>query len=283
MVKGIDAPPILIAQDIVMSFHGKRCLDGIRFSVQRGEIFGLLGPSGAGKTTLIKILTGQLIPDAGISIRDSSVSIGIMMDAFGVYERLSVYENLKIYAALYGTVHPKEKITDILEKVGLSQAKRTTAAKLSKGMQSRLRLARVLLRDPDILFLDEPTSGLDPATADCIRQILFTEKKRGKTIFLVTHIMSEAEALCDRTALLCGGKIIECGTPKEICARHNRQKSFALHLSDGTDLCLSHTPDSADRIADLIRRECVETLHTTEPDLETVFCDLTGEEGTLAP
>ncbi|MBP3917727.1 MAG: ABC transporter ATP-binding protein [Clostridia bacterium] len=283
MVKGTDAPPILIAQDIVMSFHGKRCLDGIRFSVQRGEIFGLLGQTGAGKTTLIKILTGQLPPDAGSATRDSSASIGIMMDAFGVYERLSVYENLKIYAALYGTVHPKEKITDILEKVGLSEAKKTAAAKLSKGMQSRLRLARVLLRDPDILFLDEPTSGLDPATADCIRQILYTEKKRGKTIFLVTHTMSEAESLCDRIALLCGGKIIECGTPKEICARHNRQKSFALHLSDGTDLCLPLTPDSADRIADLIRGRCVETLHTTEPDLETVFCDLTGEERTPAP
>ncbi len=157
----------IAASDIVKSFGEKKVLDGISFNVRRGEIFGLLGPSGAGKTTLIKILTGQLDRDSGaaeINGRDArnltgedNKKFGIMMDNFGIYERLNCYENLKIFAEIYGV--KSGGILNALKKVGLESAKKTSAAKLSKGMRSRLRLARAFMTDPDILFLDEPTSG----------------------------------------------------------------------------------------------------------------------------
>ncbi|MDE6710637.1 MAG: ABC transporter ATP-binding protein, partial [Oscillospiraceae bacterium] len=160
----------IAAKNIVKSFGSKKVLDGLSFNVLKGQIFGLLGPSGAGKTTLIKILTGQLPRDLGTAeINDLDVDkltgadnkkFGIMMDNFGVYERLSCYDNLKIFAEIYGVKN--DDILSSLKKVGLEDAKKTPAARLSKGMRSRLRLARVFMTDPDILFRDEPTSGLDP-------------------------------------------------------------------------------------------------------------------------
>lgn len=274
------------ANNIVKSFGSKKVLDGLSFSVLRGQIFGLLGPSGAGKTTLIKILTGQLprglgtVWINGISADkltgEDNKKFGIMMDDLGVYERLSCYDNLKIFAEIYGVKN--EEILNSLKKVGLGNAKKTPASKLSKGMRSRLRLARVFMTDPDILFLDEPTSGLDPATADEIHKMMLAEKNKGKTIFLTTHTMTEAEKLCDDIVMLNDGKIVEHGSPREICRRYNHQKMLKIHLSDGTDIRLAHDENAADKIAELIKNGLEETIHTTEPDLETVFMELTGKE-----
>ena len=153
--------------EITKIFGQRKVLDNITLEVKKGEIFGLLGPSGAGKTTLIKILTGQLKAESGASVingLDSRKltgkdyrSFGIMMDDFGVYERLSCFENLKIFARIYGIGN--DKIHAALEAVGLADAKKTPASNLSKGMRSRLRLARVFMIDPEVLFLDEPTSA----------------------------------------------------------------------------------------------------------------------------
>ena len=161
----------IIISNISKSFGEKNVLDSISLEIGKGEIFGLLGPSGAGKTTLIKILTGQLKADSGsseIGGRNSQMltgadysSFGIMMDNFGVYERLSCFDNLKIFARIYKIGN--EEIYKALAAVGLSDAAKTPAGRLSKGMKSRLRLARVFMINPSILFLDEPTSGLDPA------------------------------------------------------------------------------------------------------------------------
>lgn len=278
---------IAIAADhIVKSFGSKKVLDKISFHVNRGQIFGLLGPSGAGKTTLIKILTGQLICDGGtVEINGISTDrltgedhkrFGIMMDNFGIYERLNCYENLKIFADIYGV--KKDGILTVLKKVGLEDAKKISAAKLSKGMRSRLRLARAFMTNPDLLFLDEPTSGLDPATADEIHKIMLAEKEKGKTIFLTTHTMSEAEKLCDDIIMINEGKVAEQGRPQEICRRYNHQRMLKIHLSDNSDIELPHSKESADKIADLLKNGCVETIHTTEPNLETVFMELTGKE-----
>lgn len=278
---------IAIAADhIVKSFGNKKVLDGISFHVNKGQIFGLLGPSGAGKTTLIKILTGQLKRDAGTAeingistdrlTGEDHKKFGIMMDHFGIYERLNCYENLKIFADIYGV--KKDGILTVLKKVGLEDAKKTSAAKLSKGMRSRLRLARAFMTNPDLLFLDEPTSGLDPATADEIHKIMLTEKEKGKTIFLTTHTMSEAEKLCDDIIMINEGKIAEQGRPQEICRRYDHQRMLKVHLSDNSDIELPHSKESADKIADLLKNGCVETIHTTEPNLETVFMELTGKE-----
>ena len=274
------------ANNIVKSFGGKNVLDDISFNVSSGQIFGLLGPSGAGKTTLIKILTGQLRRDLGTVLingvdadkltGDDSKSFGIMMDDFGIYERLNCYDNLKIFAEIYGV--KKDGILNALKKVGLENAKKTSAAKLSKGMLSRLRLARVFMTDPDILFLDEPTSGLDPATADEIHKIMLAEKEKGKTIFLTTHTMSEAEKLCNDILMINDGKIVEYGSPKEICRRYNHQRMLKIHLSDGSDIQLPHSENTSEKVAELIKNGRAETIHTTEPNLETVFMELTGKE-----
>lgn len=271
---------------ITKSFGEKKVLDDINLDVKKGEILGLLGPSGAGKTTLIKILTGQLSAENGKSVinginsqklsGDDYRNFGIMMDNFGVYDRLSCFENLKIFARIYGIKN--DKINEALESVGLSDAKKTPAQNLSKGMKSRLRLARVFMINPDILFLDEPTSGLDPATADEIQKMIQKEKEKGKTIFLTTHTMTEAEKLCDNVALLSDGKIVEYGNPKEICRRYNHQKKLKIHLTDGTEKEILHDENSAEIISELIKSGRAETIHTTEPDLETVFMELTGKE-----
>ena len=276
----------IAASDIVKSFGEKKVLDGISFNVRRGEIFGLLGPSGAGKTTLIKILTGQLDRDSGaaeINGRDArnltgedNKKFGIMMDNFGIYERLNCYENLKIFAEIYGV--KSGGILNALKKVGLESAKKTSAAKLSKGMRSRLRLARAFMTDPDILFLDEPTSGLDPATANDIHKIMLAEKEKGKTIFLTTHTLSEAEKLCNNIVMINEGKIAEQGCPREICRRYNHQRMLKIHLSDGTDIQIPHNENASEIVAELLKNGRAEAIHTTEPNLETVFMELTGRE-----
>ena len=276
----------IFTDNISKSFGEKRVLDGISFEVGKGEIFGLLGPSGAGKTTLIKILTGQLRAEKGSSFIDDKNSaelkgkdyrsFGIMMDNFGLYERLSCFDNLKIFAGLYGLEN--DSIHKALEKVGLSDAKKTAALNLSKGMKSRLRLARALMTDPVILFLDEPTSGLDPATADEIQRLILDCKNKGQTIFLTTHNMSEAEKLCDNIALLNDGKVIEYGQPQEICRRYNHQKTLKLHLTDGSDMEIPHDIQAGDIVGELMKNGRVETIHSAEPDLETVFMELTGKE-----
>lgn len=280
---------MISANNIVKSFGSKKVLNGISFNICKGQIFGLLGPSGAGKTTLIKILTGQLAQDVGtakingidtckLTGKDCK-KFGIMMDNFRVYERLNCYENLKIFAKIYDI--KKDAILNTLKKVGLAGAEKTVASKLSKGMCSRLRLARVFMTNPDVIFLDEPTSGLDPATSDEIHKIMLAEKEKGKTIFLTTHTMSEAEKLCNDIVMINDGKIIEHGSPEEICRRYNHKRMLKIHLTDGNDIQLPHNENTADKIAELIKNGHAETIHTTEPNLEIVFMELTGRELTI--
>lgn len=272
--------------NVYKSFADKTVLSGVNFDIPSGEIFGLLGPSGAGKTTLIKILTGQLAYEAG-SVRilgenvenltgEDKKKIGIMMDEFGVYERFSCVENLQIFADIYGIPHIKIKET--LEMVGLQDAMRKPAMNLSKGMRTRLQLARVFLHSPKIIFLDEPTSGLDPQTMKSIHKIILEKKETGVTIFLTTHNMEEATALCDMVALLNEGVIVEKGAPKEICRKYNHQKKIKLHLSSGEDLELKHGKESATEISRLFEAGDIETIHSSEPNLETVFLELTGRK-----
>lgn len=279
------------AVDVGHWYGEKKVLHALKLQVGCGEIFGLLGPSGAGKTTLIKILTGQipasegtarlLGKDTGALTGTDYGGVGIMMDSFGLYERLSCYENLKLFAKIYGLSGKKvlkEKTEHILEGVGLLSAKNTDVIKLSKGMRSRLLLARALLREPKVLFLDEPTSGLDPVTAEEIHRLIYAEQKKGVTVFLTTHHMAEAQKLCGRIALLHNGKIVEHGSPGEICRRYNHQKKILLHLYNGTDLTLPHDGEAAETLGRCLLNGEVETVHSTEPDLETVFMELTGRK-----
>ena len=252
-------------------FGEKEVLKGITLSADQGEIIGLLGPSGAGKTTLIKIITGQLTPSEGsVLLAGYDMShpsgevyreIGMMMDDFGVYERLTCYDNLKLYADIYRI--NADRIREVLEWVGLYEDRKYPAEKLSKGMRGRLMLARAVLHQPKILFLDEPTSGLDPATTRRIHDLIRQMQQDGTTVFLTTHNMTEAEKLCKHIALLHEGSIVEYGEPKEICRRYNHQNKLRLLLSDGTDVRLPNAREAAEQIKEYLLSGRIETIHST--------------------
>ena len=272
------------ANGLCKSFTGKQVLSGINLDIKPGTIFGLLGPSGAGKTTLIKILTDQLGFDSGdISVFGKDVrtltgadkkQIGIMMDNHGLYERMSCIDNLKIFADIYQVDH--SKIMTTLTQVGLGDSSKKPTMKLSKGMRARLQLARVLMITPKLLFLDEPTSGLDPMTIKYIHKLILDCKASGCTIFLTTHNMEEAAVLCDEVALLNEGKIVDRGAPEDLCRRYNHQKTINIHLTSGEDIELPHSEESAGEILSLMTHGKIETIHSSEPTLETVFIELTG-------
>lgn len=277
---------MITAKRLCKSFSEKQVLSGIDLDIRPGMIFGLLGPSGAGKTTLIKIITGQMGFDSGeVNVFGKAVKdltgedkkrIGIMMDDHGVYDRLTVTDNLKIFCDIYGV--PYSAASRVLKEVGLADSAKKPAMKLSKGMLARLKLARVFMVDPKIIFLDEPTSGLDPMTMKYIHKLIMDKRTSGATVFLTTHNMEEAATLCDEVALLNEGKIVERGAPDEICRRYNHQKKIDIHLTSGEDIELDHKADSADMITRLLEQGMLETIHSSEPTLESVFLELTGRK-----
>ncbi len=277
---------VIEVKNLVKKFGNKKVINEINFKVSEGEIFGFLGPSGAGKTTLIKMLIGEYSITSGearvFDVVPNKLSYSIMnkisavMDNFGLYERLTVFENMEVFANIYNT--EKKEIDKILKKVELYDSKRTITSKLSKGMTQRLILARALINKPKLLFLDEPTSGLDPATSLKIHNLLFELKKSGTTIFLTTHNMEEATKMCDEVALLHLGKIVEFGTPKDICMRHNKYNVYNVITKDNKEITFKSNKVDSKKLAKLIEDEQILSIHSSEPTLETVFIELTGKE-----
>ena len=277
---------VIEVKELTKKFDRKKVIDNISFEVKEGNIFGFLGPSGAGKTTLIKILIGEYSISKGTvkvfekepkDYNDEITSkISAVMDNFGLYERLTVYENLEVFSNIYKT--PKDKINSILKKVELLDSKNKVVSKLSKGMKERLLIARALINKPKLLFLDEPTSGLDPATSLKIHNLLFELKNNGTTIFLTTHNMEEATKMCDTVALLHLGKIVEFGSPKEICMRHNEDNDIKIINKQNKEIILKNTKANASKIAKMFEQEDILSIHSSEPTLETVFIKLTGKE-----
>lgn len=273
----------VIINNLSFGFAEKRILNHITFRVQEGEIFGLLGPSGAGKTTLIKILTGQLLQsdgDARLLGADTRKlrtaerrQIGTMMDSFGLYERLSVYDNLSFYADICHV--SRGAINEILKSIGLYEGRGIAVSKLSKGMKNRLSLARALMNNAKVLFLDEPTAGLDPVTTREIHDILLMQKKKGTTIFLTTHNMFEAEHLCDHIALLNKGTIIGNGKPTDICKKYDHLNKLRITLKGGEQIFLENGSASAHTVKTYLENGSIASIHSTEPTLETVFIELT--------
>ena len=267
-------------------FDGDYVLKDVSAVLRKGEILGFLGPSGAGKTTTINILTGQLLPTSGsaevLGIGCDKIDekiyeqIGIVTDSSGIYERMSVYDNLKYFARLLNA--PIENIDPLLKRIGLYEHRKKTAGKLAKGQTQRLVIARAVLHKPKVLFLDEPTSGLDPSTALEIHRMLLEMKEEGMAIFLTTHNMEEAAKLCDHVALLNEGVIVEYGTPEEICLKYNKDKKYKVQLTDGSRHILNQNSESAEKIMVWIQGDRIETIHSCEPTLESVFLEVTGRE-----
>lgn len=271
---------------ISKKFKDELVLKDISASLSQGEILGFLGPSGAGKTTTIKIITGQLKQTSGeayiMGINSHNIDetiyeqIGIVTDVSGIYSYLTVYKNLEYFAKILSV--PKERIDVVLKQVGLYEHRKKPAGKLSKGQTQRLILARAVLHKPKILFLDEPTSGLDPSTALAIHKMLFQLKDKGMAIFLTTHNMEEATKMCDHVALLNEGVIVEYGAPKEICLKYNKHKKYAVALSSGETYLLPQNEENAAKIHQWMNDNQIDTLHSCEPTLESVFLEVTGRE-----
>lgn len=269
---------------ISKTFHKDPVLKDISATLNSGEILGFLGPSGAGKTTTIKIMTGQVEATSGsayilgIDARniDETIyeQIGIVTDSSGVYERMSVYDNLLYFAKLLNV--KKERIDALLTQVGMLEHKKKLAGKLSKGQMQRLILARAILHEPKVLFLDEPTSGLDPSTALAIHSLLLDLKEQGMAIFLTTHNMEEATKLCDHVALLHEGEIVEYGSPKELCLKYNTNKRYRILLDDQKEYCIYQSASEIDQLKSWLKEDRVLSLHSCEPTLETVFLNVTG-------
>jgi len=271
-------------EHVQKSFDNKQVLHDINCTVKESEIFGLLGPSGAGKTTIINILTGQLKSNGGDAslfgvsceklTHEIHENIGMVLDDSGLYARLSCYDNLAVFAEIFKV--PKTKIKDVLEKVKLEDALKKPVSKLSKGMAQRLVIARALLHEPKLLFLDEPTSGLDPSTMLEIHKLIFECREKGTTVFLTTHNMEEATKLCGNVALLNEGVIVEYGEPDALCRKHNTLKTVKILLKNGREVELHGDSSSAKAIGDYFAENSVESIHSSEPNLETVFIKLTG-------
>ena len=269
----------IIVKDLSKRFKDQVALDRISFSIDQGEIFGFLGPSGAGKTTTINILTGQMKADdgevslLGIHPQDYKAEdyreLGIMSESVGYYERMSLYENLEFFARFHKV--PMEEVDRLLKQLDLYEVRKTKAGKLSTGQRQRLFLIRAILHHPKIVFLDEPTSGMDPSLAQKVYKVLLQLKESGVTIFLTTHNMQEATKLCDRICLLFEGRIIEAGSPQEIIQGYSNSDQVHLLFKDGSEKVVSREEVREFMSPDLV------SMHSVEASLESIFISLTGE------
>ena len=267
-----------------ISFKETKALKDVSFSIKEGVIFGFLGPSGAGKTTTIKLLTNQLKPNHGTflilgkqvdELQDELYqNIGVLSDNSGLYEKLTVYENLKIFADLKKI--STSYIDEVLQKTGLYEAKKKKVEHLSKGMKQRLLFSRAILHKPKILFLDEPASALDPASSEAVYEMIFELNRQGTTIFLTTHNMSEADLLCHRVAFLNEGEIKEMGSPDELKLKYAKNEVVIL---DDKGNKYHTTKDTASLMKTLAAIQGnILRINSVEPDLKTIFLDVTGRE-----
>jgi ABC-2 type transport system ATP-binding protein len=225
-VNGSGDEIAIAVEGLEKHYEGARGVNGVTFTVRRGEVFGILGPNGAGKTTTVEILEGYRRPDAG-AVRVLGLDpvaegdrlrprIGVMLQEGGLYPGLRPAEVLRLFAAFYDD---PERPDDLLALVGLDDARRTPVRRLSGGQQQRLSLACALVGRPDLLFLDEPTAGMDPRARVTTWDIVRTQRDLGRTVVLTTHAMDEAEQLCDRIAILAGGRVAALGSPMELTHR----------------------------------------------------------------
>ena len=216
---------VVSAKNISKSYREIKAVDGMSFSVQKGDFFGFLGPNGAGKTTTIRMLAGVLTPDKGtILINNHDVNdkqnvskvIGVLSESKGFYDWMNGEEYLRFFAELYEIANKEQIISSLLEKVGLAERKHTAIGTYSRGMKQRLGLAKALVNAPEILFLDEPTLGLDPQGQEDIQQLLKKLNKQGVTIFYSSHLLHEVSNLCSVIAVINEGKLVAKGTLKEL-------------------------------------------------------------------
>ncbi|MBO2459211.1 MULTISPECIES: ABC transporter ATP-binding protein [Actinomadura] len=278
-------------------------VDGVTFSVDEGEFFGILGPNGAGKTTTLEIVEGLRQADEGtVSVlglppwpRNPRLlpRIGVQLQASSFFERLTAREQLQTFGSLYGV--PAKKADAMLEAVGLADKADVRVEKLSGGQAQRLSIACALVHDPELVFLDEPTAALDPQARRNLWDVLRTINTEGRTIVLTTHYMDEAESLCDRVAIMDAGRILKLGPPAVLVrgldaparisiasgvldAADARQLPGADEADDdGVSLTIS-TRDPSAVVAAMAAKDALDGVQIRGATLEDVFLELTGRE-----
>ena len=270
-------------------------LKDIDLTVEEGEFVSIMGPSGGGKSTLLYLLGGLDMPSSGtVCINGTDLSklndkelckmrnedIGFVFQFYNLVPNLNVEDNICLPLMIAGKSisDHKDRLDECLKIIGMEDKRKLTPRELSGGQQQRVAIARALVFDPKIIFLDEPTSGLDPLTARKIHRLLFDLQKEGTTIFLTTHNMEEATKLCNHVALLNDGVIVKYGVPEEICREYNEKNVVELLLKDGRKVTYPNNSTAAESIAEHFRKDEVESIHSSEPNLETVFIELTGRK-----
>ena len=217
---------IIEVQDLRKSYGSLTAIAGVSFSVEAGEVFGILGPNGAGKTTTVEILEGMRPPDSGVALvsgidvrkdpRRVKSIIGTQLQASAFFDKLSLSEILEVFGSLYGRRVDSRTLLDLVD---LDEKAKSLFKELSGGQKQRFSIAAALVNDPVLLFLDEPTTGLDPQARRHMWELVRRFKSEGRTILLTTHYMEEAEELCDRIAIMDGGKIIALDRPDSLIDR----------------------------------------------------------------
>jgi ABC-2 type transport system ATP-binding protein len=286
-------------------------VNGISFEVRRGELFGFLGPNGAGKTTTVRILTGVIEADDGAALVMGSKAgslkakqtAGVVPEMANAYTDLSGWDNLMLMAELYGVpaVMARERNEGCLRALGLLERKDSLVKTYSKGMKQRLILCMALVSDPEVLFLDEPTSGLDVQSARLIKDLLRSLNAGGKTIFLTTHDMDEANQLCDRVAIINEGKIVAIDAPERLRMATSGRQSVEVSFNDSVspeglaslagvntvqkvgDKYRLYTDNPGDLVVAVVNHSCatglkIVSLNILAPSLEDAFVAMTEKE-----
>jgi ABC-2 type transport system ATP-binding protein len=289
--------------------RSRRSLDGLTLQVERGEVFGFLGPNGAGKTTTLKLLMGLIFPTSGTArVLGKSIEsvgmhreIGYLPEQPYFYDYLTARELLDYYARFFGYsgAERARRVDKFLERVGLTQAANVQLRKFSKGMMQRVGVAQAILHDPQVIFLDEPMSGLDPVGRREVRDIILELKREGRTVFFSTHILSDAEMLCDRVGVLVGGKLQGVGAPSEMVSVQTQSIEILFEPRAGralpTNLAAGATTMGGRtrvEVPEAELYEAIEQLRSCEarilsvapvrPSLEDYFMKLVGREQVVA-
>jgi ABC-2 type transport system ATP-binding protein len=293
----------IAVKDLHKSYGETRAVDGVSFDVEQGEFFGILGPNGAGKTTTLEIVEGVRRADSGeVTVLGESPwprnpgltrRLGVQMQGTAFFDRLTAREQLRTFAELYGV--PARRADEMLDLIGLDAKDKTRTDKLSGGQKQRLSIACALVHDPELVFLDEPTAALDPQARRNLWDLLRNINAEGRTVVLTTHYLDEAEALCDRVAIMDEGRILQLGPPvtlvrgldaptrisieSGLLAAAEAQQLFPDATVDDDTVSLTvATRDPAAVLATLAQRNALKGLSVRSATLEDVFLQVTGRE-----
>lgn len=261
-------------------------IKGISFNIETGEIFGLLGPSGVGKSTTQRILTRLLDNFQGkVTYKNRDIKsysreffqeIGVGFEMPVHFSKLTAEENINFFKKLYKS---NANTDELLERVGLINDKKKVVAEFSKGMKVRLNFVRALLNNPKMLFLDEPTAGLDPKNARIIKDIIKEFNQNGGTVLLTTHLMNDVDELCNRVAFMADGRITEIDSPKNLKLKHGERKVEVEFESNGDKNLEAFDLDSlssSERFIDIVKNTKIVTIHSKETTLDDIFIKVTG-------